>query len=127
MREKTAKIRICAGNPGWYDPLTCIHLTITRPEAYVYEGQNITNIKKAISFGLVNVVEGQLEKKDEEHVGEIKKEKVKTTKIAKAETEVKKEIETEAKKAIEEKKEVASQEVVEETKTKKSTKRKTTK
>ena len=33
MRAPIAKIRINAGNPGWYDPLTNIHLTITRPEA----------------------------------------------------------------------------------------------
>lgn len=61
MRAPIAKIRINAGNPGWYDPLTNIHLTITRPEAIVYEGSNITNIKKGISFGLVHVIEGSLE------------------------------------------------------------------
>lgn len=61
MRAPIAKIRINAGNPGWYDPLTNIHLTITRPEAIVYEGSNITNIKKGVSFGLVHVIEGFLE------------------------------------------------------------------
>ena len=61
MRAPIAKIRISAGNPGWYDPLTNIHLTITRPDAFVYEGQNITNIKTAVSFKLVHVVEGELE------------------------------------------------------------------
>ena len=61
MRAPIAKIRIAAGNPGWYDPLTNIHLTITRPDAFVYEGQNVTNIKTAVSFKLVHVVEGELE------------------------------------------------------------------
>lgn len=61
MRAPIAKIRISAGNPGWYDPLTNIHLTITRPDAFVYEGQNVTNIKTAVSFKLVHVVEGELE------------------------------------------------------------------
>lgn len=61
MRAPIAKIRISAGNPGWYDPLTNIHLTITRPEAYVYEGQNVTNIKNAVAFKLVSVIEGELE------------------------------------------------------------------
>ena len=61
MRAPIAKIRIAAGNPGWYDPLTNIHLTITRPDAFVYEGQNVTNIKTAVSFKLVHVIEGELE------------------------------------------------------------------
>lgn len=61
MRAPIAKIRINAGNPGWYDPLTNIHLTITRPEAFVYEGSNVTNIKRSINHGLVHVIEGSLE------------------------------------------------------------------
>lgn len=60
MRAPIAKIRINAGNPGWYDPLTNIHLTITRPEAFVYEGSNTTNIKRSISHGLVHIIEGSL-------------------------------------------------------------------
>ena len=64
MRAPIAKIRINAGNPGWYDPLTNIHLTITRPEAIVYEGSNTSNIKKGVSFGLVHVIEGSLVKEE---------------------------------------------------------------
>ena len=60
MRMPIARIRIAAGNPGWYDPLTNIHLTITRPEAFVYEGQNPTNIKTAIACKLVSLIEGSL-------------------------------------------------------------------
>lgn len=62
MRAPIAKLRISAGNPGWYDPLTNIHLTIARPEAYVYEGSNISNIKTGVAYKLINVVEGSLEK-----------------------------------------------------------------
>ena len=61
MRMPIARIRIAAGNPGWYDPLTNIHLTITRPEAFVYEGQNPTNIKTAIACKLVSLIEGSLD------------------------------------------------------------------
>ena len=61
MRAPIAKIRINAGNPGWYDSLTNIHLTITRPEALVFEGSNTINIKRAVSFGLVHVTEGSLD------------------------------------------------------------------
>ena len=60
MRAPIARIRINAGNPGWYDSLTNIHLTITRPEALVYEGSNTTNIRRAVRCGLVHVVEGKL-------------------------------------------------------------------
>lgn len=61
MRAPIAKIKISAGNPGWYDPLTNIHLTITRPSAFVYEGQNVSNVKKAVAHKLVYVVEGDLD------------------------------------------------------------------
>ena len=70
MRMPIARIRIAAGNPGWYDPLTNIHLTITRPEAFVYEGQNPTNIKTAIACKLVSLIEGSLDpiKREEEPI-----------------------------------------------------------
>ncbi|MEG1494728.1 MAG: hypothetical protein RR406_00290 [Bacilli bacterium] len=61
MRRPIARIKINAGNPGWYDPLTNIHLTITRPEAIVYEGSNTINIKKGVAFKLVSVVDGNLD------------------------------------------------------------------
>ena len=61
MRKPIANIRIAAGNPGWYDSLTNIHLTIARPTAFVYEGQNVTNIKKGIRYRLVSLIEGDLE------------------------------------------------------------------
>ena len=61
MRKPIAKIRIAAGNPGWYDSLTNIHLTIARPTAFVYEGQNVTNVKNAIRHRIVSLIEGDLE------------------------------------------------------------------
>ena len=76
MRAPIAKIRINAGNPGWYDPLTNIHLTITRPEAYVYEGSNTTNIKRSVSHGLVYILEGSLEEEKDQLTESIKAEKL---------------------------------------------------
>ena len=76
MRAPIAKIRINAGNPGWYDPLTNIHLTITRPEALVYEGSKTTNIKRAISFGLVHITEGSLNEEVKVEAKAVKKEVV---------------------------------------------------
>lgn len=61
MRKPIARIKINPGNPGWYDPLTNIHLTITRPEAIVFEGANTTNIKKGVDFKLVSVIDGSLD------------------------------------------------------------------
>lgn len=134
MRAPIAKIRISAGNPGWYDPLTNIHLTITRPDAFVYEGQNVTNIKTAVSFKLVHVIEGELEPikespiittdKVEEEVGEViteveETEDKKESQIP-AEEEVKEEI-------IEEESVEKVEEVVEKKTAKKTTVKKTAK
>lgn len=134
MRAPIAKIRISAGNPGWYDPLTNIHLTITRPDAFVYEGQNVTNIKTAVSFKLVHVIEGELEPikespiittdKVEEEVGEVITEVEETEDKEEsqvpAEEEVKEEI-------IEEESVEKVEEVVEKKTAKKTTAKKTAK
>lgn len=134
MRAPIAKIRISAGNPGWYDPLTNIHLTITRPDAFVYEGQNVTNIKTAVSFKLVHVIEGELEPikespiittdKVEEEVGEVITEvEDKEESQVPAEEEVKEEIIEEE--SVE--KEEVVEEVVEKKAAKKTTAKKTAK
>lgn len=133
MRAPIAKIRISAGNPGWYDPLTNIHLTITRPDAFVYEGQNVTNIKTAVSFKLVHVIEGELEPikespiittdKVEEEVGEVITEVEETE--DKEESQVP--VEEEVKEEIIEEESVEKEEVVEEVVEKKAAKKTTAK
>lgn len=139
MRAPIAKIRISAGNPGWYDPLTNIHLTITRPDAFVYEGQNVTNIKTAVSFKLVHVIEGELEPikespiittdKVEEEVGEVITEVEETEDKEEsqvpAEEEVKEEIIEEE--SVEKVEEIEKEEVVEEVVEKKAAKKTTAK
>lgn len=136
MRAPIAKIRINAGNPGWYDPLTNIHLTITRPEAFVYEGSNTTNIKRSISHGLVHIIEGSLEDKKATREAqavkevrevapqvEVKTEEVVTNDVIPEETQEVTEITEEVAKE-----EVVEEEVVEEKpKAKKTTKKKATK
>ena len=123
MRAPIAKIRINAGNPGWYDPLTNIHLTITRPEAYVYEGSNTTNIRRSVSHGLVHILEGSLEEEKATREVETKKEAVKEVREVAPQVEEKtEEVVTEK---VEETEEVAKEEVVEEKpKAKKTTTRK---
>lgn len=131
MRAPIAKIRINAGNPGWYDPLTNIHLTITRPEAFVYEGSNTTNIKRSISHGLVHIIEGSLEDKKATREAQAVKEvrevapqvEVKTEEVVTNDV-----IPEEIQEVIEVTEEVAKEEVVEEKpKAKKTTKKKATK
>ena len=133
MRAPIAKIRISAGNPGWYDPLTNIHLTITRPDAFVYEGQNVTNIKTAVSFKLVHVIEGELEPikespiittdKVEEEVGEV------ITEVEETEDKEESQIpaEEEVKEEIIEEESVEKEEIVEEVVEKKAAKKTTAK
>ena len=126
MRAPIAKIRIAAGNPGWYDPLTNIHLTITRPDAFVYEGQNVTNIKTAVSFKLVHVIEGELEPIKESPVTTTEKveEEVREVITEAEEVEVKEESQT----PVEEiEKEEVVEEVVEKKAAKKTTAKKTAK
>ena len=89
MRAPIAKIRINAGNPGWYDPLTNIHLTITRPEALVYEGSNTTNIKRSISHGLIHILEGSLEEQTDNTEIEAKQEIVKEVREVNPQVETK--------------------------------------
>ena len=122
MRAPIAKIRISAGNPGWYDPLTNIHLTITRPDAFVYEGQNVTNIKTAVSFKLVHVIEGELEPIKESPVTTTEKveEEVREVITEAEKVEVKEESQTPAE-------EIEKEEVVEEVVEKKAAKKTTAK
>ena len=134
MRAPIAKIRISAGNPGWYDPLTNIHLTITRPDAFVYEGQNVTNIKTAVSFKLVHVIEGELEPikespiittdKVEEEVGEVITEVEETEDKEESQVPVEEEVKEEI---IEEESVEKVEEVVEEVVEKKAAKKTTAK
>ena len=135
MRGPIAKRRISAGNPGWYDPLTNIHLTITRPDAFVYEGQNVTNIKTAVSFKLIHVIEGELEHikespiittdKVEEEVGEV------ITEVEepedKEESQVPAEEEIIEEESVEKVEEIEKEEVVEEVVEKKAAKKTTAK
>lgn len=107
MRKPIARLRIAAGNPGWYDPLTNIHLTITKPEDFVYEGQNVSNIKKAIAHKLLYVVEGELNPIKPEVIAPI----IKKEKIVE---EVREVVPEEPKQVVEEVEEIKEEVVIEE-------------
>ena len=120
MRAPIARIKISAGNPGWYDPLTNTHLTITRPEALIYEGANTTNIKIGISHKLIYVVEGELDYNEVQSNPVVSEEPVREVIEEPVVEEVKEEVpvvEPEEKEVVEEEKKPA----------KKTTKKKSTK
>lgn len=60
MRTVLALVRLTAGNVGWYDPLTNIHLTIQKPEAYVFEGMNTKNLRQGVQHKTITVIDGSL-------------------------------------------------------------------
>ncbi len=60
MAERIATIKLNSGQGGFYDELTNIHLTAASPIAYLYAGQNFTNIRKGIGVGHLNLIEGTL-------------------------------------------------------------------
>ena len=60
MAERIATIKLNSGQGGFYDELTNIHLTVSNPVAYLFAGQNLTNIRKGISVGHLILIEGTL-------------------------------------------------------------------
>lgn len=59
-----AIIKLAPGNVGWYDRLTSIHLTVSNPTAEVKAGMNLLNIKKAIKYRTISVINGNLEEEN---------------------------------------------------------------
>ena len=72
-----ATIRIAPGNVGWYDATTGIHLTISRPTADVYEGMNLTNIKRGIQYKTITLLSGSLNEDASVKAKEVKENKQK--------------------------------------------------
>lgn len=60
MRKAIAKIKLAPGNVAWYDPLSNVYLTLTSPEAFIYDDDNIYNIKNGIRHNCVLLKEGIL-------------------------------------------------------------------
>ena len=60
MKRAIAKIRLAPGNAGWFDPLTNIYLTLSKKECFVYNDQDVSNIRKAIKQNKLVLKEGKL-------------------------------------------------------------------
>ena len=73
MKRAIAKIKLAPGNAGWFDPLTNIYLTLSKKECFVYNDQDVSNIRKAIKQNKLVLKEGRLPSP----VSEEKKETVK--------------------------------------------------
>ncbi len=53
MKQPIGKIRLSEKRLGWTDNLNGIVLTIRKPEALIYEGQNLTLINQACREGKI--------------------------------------------------------------------------
>ncbi len=60
MKRAIAKIKLAPGNAGWFDPLTNIYLTLSKKECFVYNDQDISNIRKAVKENKLVLKEGRL-------------------------------------------------------------------
>ena len=59
MKKIIASIKLAPGNRGFFDPLTGINLKSNKL-GYIYEGDNVTNIRKAIREGKLKIVGGKI-------------------------------------------------------------------
>lgn len=58
MSNIIATIRLMPGQVGFYDPLSQIHLTIGMPQRDVYAGTNVTQLRKSVKSGRLQLVSG---------------------------------------------------------------------
>ena len=125
MKRAIAKIKLAPGNAGWFDPLTNIYLTLSKKECFVYNDQDVSNIRKAIKQNKLVLKEGRLPSPVSEEKKETVKKSIKkqiVQEIVKVEKdEVIKQVEVIEKKEI---KPFIKEETIEEVKTEKTPKKK---
>lgn len=54
-------VRLAPGRAAFYDELTNIHLTISRPEGFVTPGMNTASLKRAVAYGEIRLIAGTLD------------------------------------------------------------------
>ena len=125
MKRAIAKIKLAPGNAGWFDPLTNIYLTLSKKECFVYNDQDVSNIRKAIKQNKLVLKEGRLPSPVSEEKKETVKKSIKkqiAQEVVKVEKdEVIKQVEVIEKKEI---KPFIKEETIEEVKTEKTPKKK---
>ena len=60
MSKYLGTIRLNSGQGGWFDELTRIHLTLGNPQADVFAGQNLSNVRKGVHAGRLSLIKGTL-------------------------------------------------------------------
>ena len=60
QKQPIAKIRLASGEVGYYDDYSRIYLSVANPEAYIYHGTNLFQIKRSIKSGRLRLIEGSL-------------------------------------------------------------------
>lgn len=99
MSQMIGIVRLAPGEVGFYDEISRIHLTISRPQAEVYDYMNTSKLVRAVRNKVLILVEGSLNAVkviNEEPV--VKEKKVSAPAIKKEKAEVLVETETVAEK-----------------------------
>lgn len=60
MKRIIATIKLVPGSRGYFDPLTGINLSPSSSIGYVREGDNVSNIRRAIKENKIRIVGGKL-------------------------------------------------------------------
>ena len=60
MKRIIASIKLSPGSRGYFDPLTGINLSPSSSIGYVREGDNVTNLRRAIKENKIRIVGGSL-------------------------------------------------------------------
>ena len=89
MKRIIASVKLAPGSRGYFDPLTGINLSPSNNIGYVREGDNVTNIRRAIKENKIRIVGGILPP-----AVSIKPVKVKLNKVVEEQPIIKEEIET---------------------------------
>ena len=89
MKRIIASVKLAPGSRGYFDPLTGINLSPSNNIGYVREGDNLTNIRRAIQENKIRIVGGILPP-----AVSIKPVKVKLNKVVEEQPIIKEEIET---------------------------------
>lgn len=71
MKKIIAVVKLSRNKIGYYDPLTRIHLTIADPTAEVASDLNVSNLKEALKYGVIQVIKGDLDGEADILEGEI--------------------------------------------------------
>ena len=88
MKRIIASVKLAPGSRGYFDPLTGINLSPSNNIGYVREGDNLTNIRRAIKENKIRIVGGILPP-----AVSIKPVKVKLNKVVEEQPIIKEEIE----------------------------------